>query len=227
MWRAVLPLALGLSLEAQAAGCAADAMVVFDASASMTSQDFDGNTIRRIDEARAAVAEVMPRIERTRRIGLVTYGAGPGECDGISVRFPPIADAAGRLTAEVAAVRPGGLTPLTTAVRTAAEALGPGIVILVTDGQESCGGAPCALARALPADLTVHVIGFKLDWTGFARTDARPAPDFSGRCLAEQTGGLFVSTRTVQELVAALQTTLGCDLIGRGEPRPASRVSPT
>jgi Ca-activated chloride channel family protein len=32
--------------------------------------------------------------------------------------------------------------------------------------------------------------------------------------LADETGGLFVTTETVDELVAALQVTLGCPVIG-------------
>ena len=62
--RLVPAAALCLSLTAQTAlACAADAMVVFDASASMNSQDFDANTTRRIDEARAGIREL------TRRLG--------------------------------------------------------------------------------------------------------------------------------------------------------------
>jgi len=231
--RLVPAAALCLSLTAQTAlACAADAMVVFDASASMNSQDFDANTTRRIDEARAAMAEIMPRIEHTRRIGLIAYGPGGGPCDGISYRFSPVPDAAARLMSELRAIRPGGLTPLTEAVRLAAGVLGPdpGVVVLVTDGAESCGGSPCDLAYSLPATLTVHVIGFKLLWNAFAshstgQQDSARA-DLTARCLADRTGGRFVATETVQDLVAALEATLGCLRLGQTEPIPATRAEP-
>ena len=32
----------------------------------------------RIDEVRSALAEVLPSVTRIRRVGLITYGPGPG-----------------------------------------------------------------------------------------------------------------------------------------------------
>jgi len=57
---------------------------------------------------------------------------------------------------EVNGVVPGGQTPLTAAVRGAAEELRfrdkPAVVVLLTDGEETCGGDPCRLARQLRAE---------------------------------------------------------------------------
>ena len=39
------------------------------------------------------------------------------------------------------------------------------------------------------------------------------------RCLADETGGLFVKTDTVDELIDALQQTLGCPVIGKSTHR--------
>ena len=53
----------------------------------------------------------------------------------------------------VNALVPAGKTPLTSAVEQAAEVLNyrakPGVIVVVTDGEETCGGAPCALAKQL------------------------------------------------------------------------------
>jgi Ca-activated chloride channel family protein len=96
----------------------------------------------------------------------------------------------------VESLNPSGKTPLVKAVEEAAEVLDfktkPGMVILLTDGEETCGGAPCDLGRMLAAEgaqLTVHVIGFRMTafWTG-----AQSAIDV--RCLAEATGGQFIQT---------------------------------
>jgi hypothetical protein len=51
------------------------------------------------------------------------------------------------------------------------------------------------------------------------------------RCLPEQTGGLFVSAETREELVAALQKTPGCELLsddvrGRTPAALAARATP-
>jgi Mg-chelatase subunit ChlD len=47
----------------------------------------------------------------------------------------------------VNALTPAGRTPLASAVQQAAEVLDyrskPGLIVVVTDGEETCGGAPC------------------------------------------------------------------------------------
>lgn len=208
------------------ANCATDAMVVFDGSASMAEIGFDTGETNRITDARAAMARVMPDVEHYRRIGLVTYGPG-GEtaCSGIRMPFPPVAASATLMQAELDALDPSGLTPLATAVERAAEVLDyrnqPAIVVLVTDGNETCGGRPCALGRDLTAsatDLTIHVIGYKAEsdffsWDSPEATEV-PKGDTVAKCLSDLTGGQFVGTETVEELVEALRGTLGCALIG-------------
>ncbi|SFJ50134.1 vWA domain-containing protein [Jannaschia pohangensis] len=226
--RIALALTCSLALPAWAqAPCSTDAMVVFDGSASMAEIGFDTGETNRITDARAAMARVMPDVEDFRRIGLVTYGPGPeGSCEGIRLRFPPIESAAARMIAEIDALEPTGLTPLTDAVERAAEVLDyrlkPAIVVLVTDGNETCGGRPCALGRALEAtgaDLTVHVIGYKAESDFFSwdnpEADEVARGDTVAKCLSDTTGGQFVATDTVDELVEALRATLGCALVGR------------
>ena len=97
--------------------------------------------------------------------------------------------------------------------------------MLVTDGNETCGGRPCALGSALAAerqDLTVHVIGFKVvvdffSWDNPEQQDVG-AGNTVAKCLADRTGGLYVSTETVAQLADALRVTLGCSLIGQTDP---------
>lgn len=210
--------------------CTDDAVIVFDGSGSMSEMGFNDLDEPRIFEARRAMRQAIPQIAPFRRLGLVVYGPGSdATCQNIQLRFPPQPDAAPRLLAEVDALRPAGDTPLTAAVRRAAGVLGApsaeGTVVLVTDGKETCGGAPCQLAAELAAEapgLTVHVIGFKVrgdyfSWGSQGETDYTDTTTVA-QCLAERTGGLYVNTETVAELVAALQDTLGCKLIGRASP---------
>lgn len=211
---------------AQISDCSVDAMLVFDGSASMDEISFETGPNTRIVEARQAIRRAMPGIEPFRRVGLLIYGPGSGgSCDNLDLRFGPIESAAGPVIDAVDGLRPDGLTPLTEAVERAAEALdyrtNPGVVVLVTDGNETCGGRPCEMARALTAtarDLTVHVIGFRAEVDFFAWNNPEQDPHSSttvARCLSDVSGGLFVRTETVGELVAALQQTLGCPVIGR------------
>jgi Ca-activated chloride channel family protein len=194
-----------------ATGCATDAMLVFDGSGSMAEVGHDPTAATRINDARAALRRVMPEIAPYRRIGLLTYGAGGTHpCSGITRHFDPMPDAGAAVVAYHTQ---------------------PGIVVLVTDGNETCGGTPCALGKALAAearDLTVHVIGFRVVHDPFS-WNSPEAQGYDGqtvaKCLADATGGLFVSTETVDELATALRETLGCPLIGglRADAPPLGR----
>ena len=240
--KAVPALAAALCLTASAtalpaaSGCAADAMLVFDGSASMNELGFDIQEKTRIEDARDALRDAMPDITPYRRVGLLVYGPGPGDaCSNIDLRFGPSEDAAGPIIAAIDTLQPKGLTALTESVRQAAEALDyrtrPSIVVLVTDGNETCGGRPCALGDALArqaADLTIHVIGFKVV-VDFFSWDNPEQKNYEGgktvaKCLADRTGGMFVSTETVDELADALRVTLGCALIGQGPTRTLREI---
>jgi len=83
---------------------------------------------------------------------------------------------------------------------------------LLTDGEETCGGAPCALGQWLKArsrDLTVHVIGFQLK--AFSWTGAQSILDV--KCLAEETGGLYITAQNREDLIKAFEKTLGCPMM--------------
>lgn len=216
--------------EDSASGCNADAMLVFDASGSMASMGYNGLDVPRIFEARDALRATLPRVAPLRRLGLVIYGPGPNDsCSNVDLRFEPIIDAAAPILAEVDRVQPEGDTPLTTAVDKAAEVFlegdRPGVVVLVTDGRETCGGTPCVLAEDLVAkgaDITVHVIGFKIrgesfDPKHFGTGGFETGGEIQARCLSDLTGGLYVSAENTDELVDALQQTLGCALLSDAE----------
>ena len=210
------------SSQSQVAQCTDDAMLVFDGSGSMAATGHNGLDRPRIEDARAAIERSMPRITPFRKVGLIIYGPGPEDsCSNIDLHFRPQSQAAARIIAAVNNLSPVGETPLTEAVRNAADVLDSsqktGVVVLVTDGRESCRGAPCLLAAQLAAEknITVHVIGFKVrgqyhQWSG---QGLKHAPT-KARCLADQTGGKYVSTESTDELIAALQETLSCPMIG-------------
>ena len=203
-------------------GCGEDAMIVFDGSGSMAEMGFNDISEPRIFDARRAMAEVIPEIAAKRRLGLVIYGPGAEACSGVELRFTPMENAAPRILSEVNALQPAGDTPLTEAVKAAADALidesGGGAVVLVTDGKETCSGAPCQLAAALAdQNITLHVIGFKVrgahfSWGGAGSNDYSDT-EAPSRCLADRTGGVYVRAETLEQLKAALRTTLGCRIM--------------
>lgn len=223
----IVALALGLiagsslaraAEESERSPCTQDAMLVFDASGSMAGNLNQGiaTTIPRINEVRSALAKVLPSITRFRKVGLITYGPGPYQQCNVQLALKPVPDAAGLIMQEVNALNPAGKTPLTAAVEQAAEVLEyrtkPGLIVVLTDGEETCGGAPCDLGKSLHADaaqLTIHIIGFRMkdfSWTGEQSI-------LDAKCLAERNGGLYLTADAEQDLIEALEKTLGCPMM--------------
>lgn len=105
--------------------CNQDAILVFDASGSMSGDGWgygseSPNTVTRIQKVRAALAKVLPGITRSRRVGLITFG--PDQCN-VRLEFKPTENSASRILSIVDALIPAGQTPLTAAVAEAAEVL--------------------------------------------------------------------------------------------------------
>lgn len=198
--------------------CTEDAMIVFDASGSMAGNTVQGlfSDITRIDEVRKALAEVLPNAAKFRKIGLITYGPGPYAQCNVTLDFKPMENAAEPIMSVVNAINPAGKTPLVAGVMQAAEVLSyqteQGTIVLLTDGEETCGGLPCELGKLLRAKsrrLTVHVIGYQL--RGFSWTGAQSILDV--KCLAEETGGLYITAEDREDLVEAFEKTLGCPMM--------------
>jgi Ca-activated chloride channel family protein len=210
--------------------CSEDAMLVFDASGSMSGTVGLGiaTFITRIDIVRSALERILPSVTRLRRVGLITYGPGPYDQCNVQLDLEPTPNSASRIMRDVNALTPAGKTPLTSAVMQAADVLNyrdePGVIVVLTDGEETCGGSPCEIGKRLheAADqLTVHVIGYRpqnFTWTGEHSI-------LDVKCLARQNGGLYITAKTEDELIAALDKTLGCPVVTRHEsPAPWSGV---
>ena len=192
-------------------------MLVFDASGSMSGPVLPGNggTVSRIDWARAALAEVLPSAAKYHRIGLITYGPGPYNQCNVELNLKPTPNAAQIIMDIVNALVPAGHTPLTAGVKQAADALDytakPGVIVVLTDGEETCGGSPCEIGKSLAAlgkHLTVHVIAYRpgvVSWMGEGSIG-------EAKCLADQTGGLYITAKTQDDLVQALEKTLDCPM---------------
>jgi len=199
--------------------CQNDAMIVFDASGSMGTTD---RTLKvpHIARVKQSMAHVVPEVAPLRRLGLIVYGEGEyNDCNSIELRLKPTAGAAQALLHAVENINPRGRTPLTDSVRLAAETLNytsqHATVVLLTDGEETCGGDPCKMAAALKKTgkgLTIHVIGYRTETSGY----------FTTRCMADLTGGHYVSVSSEDELVEALRKTLGCPNISSLAPAPAT-----
>jgi Ca-activated chloride channel family protein len=218
-------LAAGHAKEPDVPPCNEDAMIVFDASGSMSGTVGLGiaTPVTRIDEVRAALGAVLPSATKFRRVGLITYGPGPYQQCNVRLDLKPVPDAAAPIMGVVNSLTPAGRTPLTSAVDQAAEVLDyrhkPGVIVVVTDGEETCGGSPCDLGKKLHGgaeQLTVHVIGYRpkgFSWTGEESI-------LGAKCLADENGGLYIAAVTKDDLVEALEKTLGCPMVTQRRAPP-------
>ncbi|MEM6610448.1 MAG: VWA domain-containing protein [Pseudomonadota bacterium] len=186
---------------AVAQDAAPDTILVLDASGSMWGQ-IDG--INKIVIAREVIANVMQDLPPSLELGLMAYGHNRrGDCSDIEMLIAPGPDTRGAIVDAVNAINPRGRTPMSDAVVAAAEAMrhteNEATVILVSDGIETCDADPCAVAASLETagiGFTAHVIGFDVA--------SEPAARAQMQCLAENTGGVFLTADTAEELAAAL-----------------------
>jgi Ca-activated chloride channel family protein len=210
-----------VAADADIRPCTEDAMIVFDASGSMSGDGWgygseSAGSVPRIDKVRTAMREILPSVTRFRRVGLITYGSGAWTQCTIRLEFKPMPNAADRIMAAIDALRPAGRTPLTGAVAQAADVLDyhhkPGLIVVLTDGEETCGGTPCDLSEKLHAEaeqLTVNVIGLRVKnyaWMGDQGI-------LDAKCLAEKNGGQYVPVDTLAGLREAIEKTLCCPMV--------------
>ena len=110
-------------------------------------------------------------------------------------------------------LQPDGATPVSQSLAVAGRQVGgtspddAAIIILITDGAESCEANPCAVAtqlKQLKPYLAVHVV--------------KLGPEESSACVANATGGKVYQPSSLDELLAAMKEAritapfeLGCE----------------
>ena len=203
-------------------GFAADrVIIILDASGSMWAQ-IDGKP--KLEIARESLRTVLQSIPADKEIGFMAYGhREKGSCEDIELIVPPQAGSASAISAAVDSMKFLGKTPLTAAVKQAAEALkyteDKATVILITDGLETCGGDPCALGKELEAsgvDFTADVVGF-----GLTADEGKQVA-----CLADNTGGKYIQASDEKALQDALTETIAAAPAPAPEPTPAPQPAP-
>ncbi|AZO61885.1 VWA domain-containing protein [Mesorhizobium sp. M1A.F.Ca.IN.022.06.1.1] len=195
-------------------------IIILDASGSMWAQ-IDGKP--KLEIARESLRTVLQSVPGDDEIGFMAYGhRQKGSCADIELIVPPQAGSASAISAAADSMKFLGKTPLTAAVKQAAEALkyteDKATVVLITDGLETCGGDPCALGKELKetgVDFTADVVGF-----GLTADEGRQIA-----CLAENTGGKYIQASDEKALQQALVETVAA-LAPAPEPAPAPAPAP-
>ncbi len=178
-------------------------MIVLDASGSMSGR-IGGKA--KIQIAREVIADLLHNWDTNIQVGLTAYGhRRKGDCDDIEVLIQVGEAGPEDIISTINSINPKGMTPLSEAVRRTAKELGytdeRASVVLISDGVETCKADPCEVGAELAMggyDFTAHVISF----------DVKEEDQIGLRCLAENTGGLFLSANDANELKQALSQTV-------------------
>ncbi len=181
--------------------------VVVDASQSMWGQ-IDGRS--KMEIAKTTLEEVTYWLPDGLDLALRAYGhtSAPKQnnCTDSSLLVPFRENNRDYIRQAIAGLRPTGQTPIAYALNQVARDFEASqddrIVVLVTDGIESCGGDPVTAAYALRQQgIVVHLIGFGLG--SAADEDAA-----SLQAIAAASGGRYVTAGSAAELKSALAETV-------------------
>lgn len=197
---------LALALLCPAAAFAAKTIeLVLDASGSMNAALPAGGT--RIAAAKSAVETAVAGLPADTTLAFRAYGhQSPREkhdCNdtALLVPFGPVSGSRAAVVQAARGLAARGYTPISRVLRLAAADLKPmsgeKVILLVSDGKETCDADPCATARALKeadASLVIHAIGFEVDSAAKAELT----------CLAQMTGGSYFDAAGVEGLTKAL-----------------------
>ena len=192
----LMALSIGMSQPAKAEDL--NVLLLVDASGSM--EDPLGNsTDQKIDVSKKVLKQFVNKASNMN-LGFRVYSSTTGDCNDTKNLIPvaPLGDKTNFLRA-IGSLEPNGKTPIAYSIEQGINDFKGGkdkIMIVVTDGLETCDGDPCAAAtRAKNAGLTVHVIALGLG----------PEEDSTLKCIANNGGGKFYSADTPVEFETALK----------------------
>ena len=163
---------------------------------------------RRITVAKKAVTDVVKRLPSDVNAGLVTLGNCPNALNRGFFK----SNQRGALLGQIDRLEPERGTPLADAIWRAGSMVDgvkrESMILVVTDGDESCDGDPCAIARELAAAkplLTINVVDI--------------GNSGAGNCLASAGRGKVFTARTAAELDAGVRRAVQ-DVLGPSNCKP-------
>jgi hypothetical protein len=179
---------------------------ILDGSGSMNAE-LPGSGTTKLVVAKEVMTELVPQVPPEVNGALWIYGhrypQDPKEesCKDIEQVFAMGPVDAGAYTQKINAVTALGYTPISDSIEQAARDLPAGdlnSIILVSDGEETCEGDPCALAEALKAsdaEVTIHVVGYAVEEVAREQLE----------CIAQVSGGTYHDAQDAEGLLQALK----------------------
>ncbi|KKR21133.1 MAG: D-amino-acid dehydrogenase [Candidatus Moranbacteria bacterium GW2011_GWA2_39_41] len=184
-------------------------VVIFDSSGSMAA--LVGNK-KKIDIAKESVFGFFRDFDKSTNLSVVLYGhkgsnsqaAKKASCDGIEEIYymgPPNVDIA---ISKLTGAKPTGWTPIAASLQKAGDILknypadkNDNMILLISDGEETCGGDPVTKAKELMTNLKIvtNVIGF----------DVAGAEEKKLQAIAGSGSGKYFSVHNEEEFKTALK----------------------
>ena len=189
-------------------------LVVYDSSNSMWGAFADGT--RKYEAGRKALSTVAKNGIGGRRLAFRAYGhRREGDCRD-SELIAPFSSADDTRAAIIDAannIRPTGKTPITYSLKEGLNDLGggPGDILLISDGIETCDADPCELMREWQdanVNIRVHVVGVGLN--DLERT--------AMTCIADASGGAYFDADSADGFETALGDASEVIEASQGEP---------
>lgn len=192
-----------------ATGAEKSIALILDASGSMQARLKNGD--RRIDAAKNAVEQLVRGTSGRMRLALRAYGhqshRSKKNCRDTELLtgFSPLGENLDEVITKSRGLKAQGYTPISLVLELAAKDLGAEsraeqrVVVLVSDGKETCEGDPCAVVKALAeadASLVVHTIGFAVD----------VAARYQLQCIAKYGRGTYFEADDADKLAEKLST---------------------
>ena len=186
------------ALALSVGGAAQNLLIILDTSSSM-SESFEGST--KIAVAKQVLSDLVADLPDGMHVGLRIFGG----CENSQLLVPIAKLDRTALHATIAGISTGGPTPIAYTLEQAkgdfANISGKKLILLVSDGQETCHGKPVDAAKALLAagyDLRIDVVGF--DVAGQDGTADKL------RDIADATHGTYYDAQSSEQLRTALQS---------------------
>lgn len=179
---------------------------IFDASGSML-QPMEGTT--RLEVAKRVLTSRLNALPPNTQVGLRVYGhtipyqgREAESCQDIELVVPIQANGAQTIINFLPEMQALGMTPMSASIQQAANdfTFEPGrrnFIILISDGEETCGDEPATVVQYLKEigiDFAIHVIGLDVD----ANTAAQL------RAISDVSGGVYYDAKSEAELNNAL-----------------------
>jgi hypothetical protein len=177
-------------------GGASELLIVLDHSSSM-AETVQGEV--KITVAKEVILDLLNDLGTDAKVGLREFAG----CGSSHLLVPVQALDVAAFGSQVSALMPHGATPIAYTLEQVSgdfsSATGTKLILLVTDGMETCKGDPVKSAEALLAagyDLRINVVGFDIGRDSKARDQLMQ--------IAQATGGAFLEASNREELRRAL-----------------------